>query len=129
MDDCRLMITQGAAPGHVSPCGNGQDHKSEDADREYNVLMGHHRTTRRLFLQRAAGAFAFPHVIATGVRGGQGTASPSNRIVLVLIGAGNINSQHREAFVAEKDVRVVADGGSLRQPRADELQQRGQSAP
>jgi predicted dehydrogenase len=33
---------------------------------------------------------------------------PSNRITLGLIGAGNINTHHREAFLAEKDTRIVA---------------------
>ena len=69
-------------------------------------------TTRRTFLQTAAaGAMTvsgFPSVVPSSVLGGDGNVSPSERITLGLIGTGNINGQHREAFLAEKDARIVA---------------------
>lgn len=70
------------------------------------------RTTRRTFLQRAAtgtaGAAIFPFIVPSSSLGGAGQVAPSERITVGLIGAGNINSQHRTAFLAEKDVRIVA---------------------
>jgi predicted dehydrogenase len=69
-------------------------------------------TTRRAFLQTtAAGAVsaaAFPYVVPSSVLGGGGNVPPSERVTLGLIGTGNINGQHREAFLAEKDARLVA---------------------
>ncbi len=40
--------------------------------------------------------------------GGAERVAPSDRVTLGLVGAGNINGQHRDAFLAEKDVRIVA---------------------
>ena len=37
-----------------------------------------------------------------------GAIAPSERITLGLIGNGNINGHHREAFLVQKDVRIVA---------------------
>jgi len=69
------------------------------------------RTTRRGFLRSAvtgaASTVAFPHIVSSSVLGG-GVVAPSDRIALGLIGTGNINGQHREAFLSEKDVRIVA---------------------
>ncbi len=68
--------------------------------------------TRRAFLQTAAAGavtvVGFPYVIPSSVLGGDGNVAPSERIALGLIGAGNINGQHQEAFLAEKDARLVA---------------------
>ena len=55
-----------------------------------------------------AGFTCFPYVLPSSVLGGNGTVAPSNRITLGLIGTGNINGRHREAFLAEKDTRIVA---------------------
>ncbi len=74
--------------------------------------MDQHRITRRTVLQTTAAgvisAVAFPYVVPSSVLGSDGSVSPGNRITLGLIGAGNINSQHRQAFLAEKDARIVA---------------------
>jgi predicted dehydrogenase len=74
--------------------------------------MNDRRTTRRAFLHAAAagaaGAIVFPYVVPASVLGPEGTTSPGNRITLGLIGTGNINGQHREAFLAEKDACIVA---------------------
>jgi len=55
-----------------------------------------------------AGSVGVPHIVPCSVFGGNGEVVPSNRITVGLIGTGNINAQHREAFLAEKDVRLVA---------------------
>lgn len=47
-----------------------------------------------------AGAVGLPHLMAS--------SAPGNRITLGLIGCGNINTRHREAFFNEKDARIVA---------------------
>ncbi len=73
--------------------------------------MYQHRTTRRSFLKAAtlgAGAVNFPYIVSAPSLGGDGEVAPSNRINLGLIGTGNINGHHREAFLAEKDTRIVA---------------------
>ncbi len=54
------------------------------------------------------GFTCFPYVLPSSVLGGNGTVAPSNLITLGLIGTGNINTHHREAFLAEKDTRIVA---------------------
>jgi predicted dehydrogenase len=74
--------------------------------------MKHRGTTRRSFLQSvaagASSALVFPHIVPACAIGGEGRVAPSSRITLGLIGAGNINGQHREAFLAEKDACIVA---------------------
>jgi len=68
--------------------------------------------TRRAFLQGAvvgaANTLVSPQIIPSSVLGAGTRAVPSDRITLGLIGAGNINGQHRQAFLAEKDARIVA---------------------
>lgn len=74
--------------------------------------MNERTTTRRAFLRRATtgalSAVVVPQIVPSSVLGGGGRVAPSDRVTLGLIGAGNINSQHRTAFLAEKDVRIVA---------------------
>ncbi|MEN6427721.1 MAG: Gfo/Idh/MocA family oxidoreductase [Phycisphaerales bacterium] len=74
--------------------------------------MDEYRTTRRAFLRGAftgaTGAAIFPHIVPSSVLHGAGQVAPSERITVGLIGAGNINGQHRAVFLAEKDVRIVA---------------------
>jgi len=65
-------------------------------------------TTRRAFLRTAATVIGFPYIVPSSVVGRNGSVPPSERITLGLIGTGNINGQHREAFLAEKDARIVA---------------------
>jgi len=50
----------------------------------------------------------FPYILPSSLLGGDGAVTPSNRITLGLIGTGNINTHHRETFLAEKDTRIVA---------------------
>ena len=70
------------------------------------------RTTRRGFLRTTtagvASAVVFPHIVLSSALGRDGIVAPSDRITLGLIGTGNINGHHREAFLAEKDTRIVA---------------------
>jgi predicted dehydrogenase len=70
--------------------------------------MDRPRTTRRAFLQTAATAFGLPYVVPSSVLGGSESVPPSAHITLGLIGTGNINGGHREAFLAEEDARIVA---------------------
>ncbi|MHC4165520.1 MAG: Gfo/Idh/MocA family protein [Planctomycetota bacterium] len=73
--------------------------------------MYQRRTTRRSFIKAAtlaAGAASFPYIVSASSLGGDGQVAPSNLINLGLIGTGNINGHHREAFLAEKDARIVA---------------------
>jgi predicted dehydrogenase len=51
---------------------------------------------------------SFPYIVSASSLGGGGQVAPSERINLGLIGTGNINGHHREAFLAEKDARIVA---------------------
>jgi len=74
--------------------------------------MDHGRITRRSFVRNtalsAAGIVGFPYIVPSSVFGSDGAVLPSNRITLGLIGTGNINTHHRETFLAEKDTRIVA---------------------
>ena len=74
--------------------------------------MDHCRITRRSFVRNTAlgiaGIVGFPYIVPSSVFGSNGAVLPSNRITLGLIGAGNINTHHREALLAERDTRIVA---------------------
>ncbi|MHC4534128.1 MAG: Gfo/Idh/MocA family protein [Planctomycetota bacterium] len=74
--------------------------------------MDHGRITRRRFVRNTAlsvaGIVGFPYIIPSSVFSSNSAILPSNRITLGLIGAGNINTHHRETFLAEKDTRIVA---------------------
>ncbi|MBE0535446.1 MAG: Gfo/Idh/MocA family oxidoreductase [Phycisphaerae bacterium] len=74
--------------------------------------MNYNRTTRRGFLKQtslgAAAAVVFPYIVPSSARGAEGATAPSSRIVLGLIGTGNISGGHREAFLAHKDCQIVA---------------------
>ena len=74
--------------------------------------MEHPTTTRRDVLKAAsagvAGVLAFPYIVPSSAVGAAGTVEPSHRITVGLIGTGNINSHHRQVFLAEKDARIVA---------------------
>ncbi len=54
------------------------------------------------------GLIGFPYIIPSSLLGKDGSVAPSNRITLGLIGTGNINTHHRETFLAEKDTRIIA---------------------
>jgi len=74
--------------------------------------MDHHKITRRSFVRNIAagiaGTIGFPYILPSSVLGGDRAVAPGNRITLGLIGTGNINSHHRETFLAEADARIVA---------------------
>jgi len=74
--------------------------------------MSNQRITRRRFVRSTllgvAGTAAFPYIVPCSALGGGGEVEPSERITLGLIGTGNINGHHREAFLAEKDTHVLA---------------------
>jgi len=75
-------------------------------------LMDHSNTTRRYFLKNTTigitSLISFPNIIPSSAFGNDGGVAPSNRIRLGLIGTGNINTHHREIFLAERDARIVA---------------------
>lgn len=79
---------------------------------ELAIGMDQHKLTRRGFLRTATAGVAsgmlFPHTAPSSAFGRDGAVAPSDRITLGLIGTGNINGHHREAFLAQKDVRIVA---------------------
>jgi len=79
---------------------------------EWVTGMDQHKLTRRGFLTTAtagvAGGMLFPHTVPSSALGRDGAVAPSDRITLGLIGTGNINGHHREAFLAQQDVRIVA---------------------
>jgi predicted dehydrogenase len=74
--------------------------------------MDHYKISRRSFVRNTtlgiAGIVSFPYIIPSSVFGSNGAVLPSNRITLGLIGTGNINTHHRETFLAERDTRIVA---------------------
>jgi predicted dehydrogenase len=67
---------------------------------------------RRKFFQwtgsAAAGAAAFPYLVASSALGRAGTTSPSERIVMASIGLGTQGTALMRAFLGHKDVQVVA---------------------
>lgn len=77
-----------------------------------NRQMDHHKITRRRFVRNITlgigSAMGFPYTLPSSVFGGDQAVAPSNRITLGLIGTGNINTHHRETFLAEADTRIVA---------------------
>jgi predicted dehydrogenase len=62
----------------------------------------------RSTLLGVASTATFPYIVPCSALGGGGEVEPSERITFGLIGTGNINGHHREAFLAEKDTRIVA---------------------
>ena len=74
--------------------------------------MDHFRISRRSFVRNTTLGIAeivgFPYIIPSSAFGSDGAVLPSNRITLGLIGAGNINTHHREVLLAERDTSIVA---------------------
>ncbi len=74
--------------------------------------MDHFKISRRRFVGNTtlgiAGILGFPYIVPSSAFGSNDAVLPSNRITLGLIGTGNINTHHRETFLAEKDTRIVA---------------------
>ena len=70
------------------------------------------QVSRRRFLKRAAsgtgGLLAAPYVITSSALGGQGRLSANERIVMGVIGVGGRGRYDMRAFMANKDVQVVA---------------------
>jgi len=64
-----------------------------------------------------AGAWVFPSIVPSSALGRDGAVAPSERITIGLIGNGHINTRHREAFLAEKDARIVAVADPVRSRR------------
>ncbi len=68
--------------------------------------------SRRRFLRRtagaAAGAVAFPHVVASSALGRAGTVAPSDRITMGSIGTGGRGTALLRAFLGLTDAQVVA---------------------
>jgi len=72
--------------------------------------MPKENNTRRNFIKSTvglAGTLSLPWIVPASALGSNGEPSPSSRINLGLIGTGNINTHHREVFLAEKDTRIV----------------------
>jgi len=82
---------------------------TKTSDPRNESLLG---MTRREFLRTTtagvASAVVFPYIVPSSTLGRDGSFAPSDRITLGLIGTGNINGHHREAFLGEKDARIVA---------------------
>ena len=74
--------------------------------------MVHLKISRRRFVGNTTlgitGILGFPYIVPSSAFGSNEASLPSNRITLGLIGTGNINTHHRETFLAEKDIRIVA---------------------
>lgn len=73
----------------------------------------HKQSNRRVFLKQtalaAAGAVGFPYIICPSVLGKNGATAPSNRIVMGLIGTGDMGNADLNSFLAlEQLVEVVA---------------------
>lgn len=86
--------------------------------------------SRRDFLRNAArpaAVLAFPDLIPASVLGRDGAVAPSNRIGVGLIGTGNINTRHRDAFLAERDARIVAVSDPITSRRESYLQRINQA--
>ena len=70
------------------------------------------RISRRKFLSgsagAAAGAIGFPLIVPSSVLGGGGAVAPSERITMGCIGVGWQGGSNMDAFLREKDCRVVA---------------------
>lgn len=67
---------------------------------------------RREFLKRtgaaAAGAMAFPHIMASSALGEGARVSPSNRIVMGAIGVGDMGTGDLRDFIGRNEVQMVA---------------------
>jgi len=67
---------------------------------------------RREFLKRtgavAAGAMAFPHIMASSALGEGERVSPSNRIVMGAIGVGDMGTGDLRDFIGRNEVQMVA---------------------
>lgn len=66
--------------------------------------------TRRRFLgaAAAAGVVAAPHLIPSSARGAGGTAAPSERITVGMIGRGGMSRGHLNRLLRNPDVQVLA---------------------
>jgi predicted dehydrogenase len=63
---------------------------------------------RRRFLGAAAATLAFPTFIPASALGRDGTTAPSNRIVMGMIGCGNMGTTNLRSFLELTGCRVVA---------------------
>ena len=70
------------------------------------------KISRRRFVRNTtlgiAGFLGFPYIVSSSAFSSNEAILPSNCITLGLIGAGNINTHHREVFLNERDTRIVA---------------------
>src|SRR2546426_6843950 len=64
--------------------------------------------SRRRFLAATGAALAVPAIVPASALGRAGTAAPSERITLGVVGWGMQGPGNTEAFLREKDCRVVA---------------------
>ena len=85
---------------------------ARDTAGDYNEAMMNTTMNRRTFLKATATVGAavtgFPCIIPSRVLGGQGTAPPSERIVMACIGIGSMGSGHLRGFTGQDDVRMAA---------------------
>ncbi len=71
-------------------------------------MQSKRRVTRRSFLKTAGAAFAFPAIIPSSALGADGAVAPSERIVMGAIGTGGQGTGNMNAFLARKEVQMVA---------------------
>ena len=66
------------------------------------------RTTRRLYLKKAAAAAAAPWVIPASAIGGEGRPAPSNRIAMGFVGVGGRGFGIMRGYMHHPEVQIVA---------------------
>src|SRR5580658_11091888 len=64
--------------------------------------------SRRRFLGAVATTLALPTFIPASALGRDGTTAPSNRIVMGMVGCGNMGTSNMRAFLGLADCQVVA---------------------
>ena len=70
--------------------------------------MVHKKIDRRVFLKGAAAVAGFPYIISSSALGKAGTVSPSNRLVVGVIGTGSMGRGDLQNFLSRGEVQVVA---------------------
>ncbi len=64
--------------------------------------------TRRAFVRRLYAAIALPYAVPASAFARPGAPAPSSRITLGMIGLGSMGLRHVDAFLLEKDCRILA---------------------
>ena len=73
-----------------------------------NNPLNNSAISRRRFLAAAGTALAAPMIVPASVLGGEGKASPSERVTLGVVGWGMQGPGNTGAFLRESDCQVLA---------------------